>query len=69
MTRVPASANNFDELTELLQTAIEKSQGARLYVMSNGSVAQLIHTEYRDDFEADGYWLSLVYENGHRVEI
>lgn len=72
MTRFTASANNFDELTELLQTATLKSTkygGDRLLVMSNGSEVHLIHSEYRGEFEADGYWLAMIYENGHRVEI
>ena len=69
MNRFTANASNFDELIELLQTARENSYNDPVFVMSNGSQVHLIHAEYKAEFEADGYWVASIYENGLRAEI
>ena len=36
-------------------------------VMSNGTDLQVVHFEYTEDFEEDGYWVACTFEAGHAV--
>jgi hypothetical protein len=60
---------NEDDVRDIILTAIERSKNNEIvYLMSNGKELQIIHRDYKEECEEDGYWVASIYEQGHRVE-
>ena len=69
MDRFTANAANFDELTDLLRTARDRSYGCQVFVMSNGDTVEITHFDYTSEYMTDGYWVAAIYEDGIRTDI
>ena len=52
-----------------IETARRRSiiEGRTVCIMSNGTDINVIHLEYTEDFEKDGYWIAYTFEDGHAV--
>jgi hypothetical protein len=60
---------NESDVTDIILTAIEKSKNPEtVYLMSNGEQLHLIHKDYIEEYEVEGYWVASIYEYGNRVE-
>lgn len=65
--RFTAKVLNANEVAEVIETAKIKSENETLYIMSNGEEMVLIHTDYKEEYEKDGYFVAVVVEYGRVV--
>lgn len=63
-----AKVDNENEVANVLYTGLEESKKEIIYFMSNGEWVQIAHRDYKEELEADGFWVAGIFENGHRVE-
>ena len=56
-------------IIDLTNTGLLESLKDTIYVMTNGKIAQIIHRDYKEELEAEGFWTATILENGHAVEI
>lgn len=68
ITQFRAKVENDKEVANVLYTGLEKSKKEVIYFMSNGEWVQIAHRDYKEELEADGFWVAGIFEYGHRVE-
>lgn len=70
MERFEANVNNNTEVMEVIRTATERSANEpdTFLVMSNKEIIILTHAEYKEEYEKEGYFTSMIFEHGNRVE-
>lgn len=62
------------EVMSIMENACNYSLlcGCPIYVMSNGETLAIADEEILDDkkdFEAVGYWVSCIFENGYKIDL
>ena len=68
ITQFKAKIENENEVANVVNTGLEKSKADTIYLMSNGEWIQIAHKEFKEELEAEGYWVASIFEYGHRVE-
>ena len=68
ITQFKAKIENENEVANVINTGLEKSKADTIYLMSNGEWIQIAHKEFKEELEAEGYWVASIFEYGHRVE-
>jgi hypothetical protein len=63
-----AKVTDNKEITNIINTGLEESKNETIYLMSNGKIVQIIHKDYKEEVENEGYWIAMIFEYGHRVE-
>lgn len=65
-----ANIEDNESINNVIATGINASEnGETVYLMSNKKFLQLAHKDFREELEADGYFVSLIFEYGHIVAI
>ena len=58
-----AKVDNENEVANVLYTGLEESKKEIIYFMSNGEWVQIAHRDYKEELEADGFWVAGIFEN------
>lgn len=66
--RYMANIKKENEVKEIIETAKSSSSFDTIYLMSNGEFLQIVHKDYLDELKDMGYFVSMVFEGGNRVE-
>lgn len=66
--RYMANIKNENEISEIIETAKSSSRLDTIYLMSNGEFLQIVHRDYLDELKDMGYFVSMIFEGGNRVE-